>query len=77
MAIDDDPFAFLFDKTIRDRTHNLEISVTRSDARDEDIQININSISDHSLRITLFLNLFAADDLGRALIMAGEAEEKA
>lgn len=67
---------FLFDSNLFDKDHNIRIGVTRCDAHDSDVQINIRPGDKFSFSptITLFLTCAKARDLGEALTAAADAE---
>lgn len=68
---------FLFDTDISDKDHSIRISVTRVDADNDDVQINLRPGDKYAAfpTMTFFLSLAAARDLGEALIAACDAEE--
>lgn len=71
----DDPFAFLFDKTLRDSGNGISIDVTVVDA-DPDVPVQVR-LKSGALDIPFFLKPYHARMLARYLLQACDAFDQA
>lgn len=66
---------FVFDKSLRDSSHGVHVSITVVDAdKDSDVQINIRS---GCLRHTFFLSFYHARQVAAYLLQACDAYDQA
>lgn len=71
----DDGPSLAYDCHVKDRDQGVRIDVTLCNDDDKEVQINITPVDGHGMRCTFFLSLWAAADLGTALLQAIRPDE--